>query len=323
MLLAWCVASSVATRAQEASAPAAPQPQEPATQEPAAIFRSGVEAVTVSAIVRDRRGKVVRGLKQTDFELIDAGRQREISDFYTGQSNVSLAVLLDISGSMAVGGNMNRAREAVNVALSNLKADRDEAALFTFDSSLQQVHTFTNQLHRITSISLGGKPWGTTSLYDAIARTAERAAERANRHRAVLVITDGVDTGSRMTPPQVSYVASSIDVPVYLLVVSNPVDNPNHKLAVMEVTGNHEHPTTATLADLARWTGGEMALSSDLEDATKALGELMGNLRHQYLISFEPGARPGWHPLEIRTRKKNLIVHARSGYMAGVARAGS
>jgi hypothetical protein len=66
-----------------------------------------------------------------------------------------------------------------------------------------------------------------------------------------------------------------------------------------------------------------MALSSDLEDATKALGELMGNLRHQYLISFEPGARPGWHPLEIRTRKKNLIVHARSGYMAGVARAGS
>jgi hypothetical protein len=91
----------------------------------------------------------------------------------------------------------------------------------------------------------------------------------------------------------------------------------------MEVTGNHEHPTTATLADLARWTGGEMALSSDLEDATKALGELMGNLRHQYLISFEPGARPGWHPLEIRTRKKNLIVHARSGYMAGVARAGS
>jgi hypothetical protein len=80
---------------------------------------------------------------------------------------------------------------------------------------------------------------------------------------------------------------------------------------------------TATLADLARWTGGEMAIASELEDSTRALRELMGNLRHQYLLSFEPGARPGWHRLEIRTRKKNLIVHARSGYLAGSARSGS
>jgi VWFA-related protein len=277
----------------------------------------------VSATVRNRRGKVIKDLKKTDFEVIDSGVAREISDFYVGDSAVSLAVLLDISGSMDVGGNMSRAREAVNLALSNLQQDRDEAALFTFDSTLVEVHTFTNQLHRITSISLEGKPWGMTSLYDAIAKTAERVGERRNRHRAILVITDGVDTGSRMTPPQVSYVASTIDVPVYLMVVSNPVDNPNHKLAVMEASGVHDHPNTATLADLARWTGGEMAIASDLQDATEALTELLGNLRHQYVISFEPGTRPGWHPIEIRTRKKNLTVHARSGYLAGSARTGS
>ena len=321
MLLAWCVASSVATRAQEASAPAAPQPQEPATQEPAAIFRSGVEAVTVSAIVRDRRGKVVRGLKQTDFELIDAGRQREISDFYTGQSNVSLAVLLDISGSMAVGGNMNRAREAVNVALSNLKADRDEAALFTFDSSLQQVHTFTNQLHRITSISLEGKPWGTTTLFDSIGETAKLAAERANRHRALLVITDGVDTGSRLTGPQVSGIAASIDVPVYLLVVVNPADHPGGEFEVLRTAD--AQADSATLADLARWTGGDIRFASVPAHTVQSVFDLLGELRHQYLISFEPGSKPGWHPLEIRTRKKNLVVHARSGYMADPARLGS
>jgi hypothetical protein len=48
-----------------------------------------------------------------------------------------------------------------------------------------------------------------------------------------------------------------------------------------------------------------------------ALQDLFTELRHQYLITFEPGARPGWHPLEVRMRKKNLIVHARSGYMSG------
>jgi Ca-activated chloride channel homolog len=315
-LLVSAAGHSASVIAQEpARSDAAPQPT--------ITFKSGVEAVTVSAIVRNQRGKVIKNLQKQDFELIDSGVAAQINDFYFGDAAVSVGVLLDISGSMDVGGNMARAREAVNLALANLQPDRDEAALFTFDSSLAEVHTFTNQLHRITSISLEGKPWGTTSLYDAIAKTAERVAERRNRHRALLVITDGVDTASRMTPPQVSYVASKIDVPVYLMVVSNPVDNPTHKLAVMEAEGVHDHPNTATLADLARWTGGEMAISSDLEDATEALAELMGNLRHQYVISFEPGSRPGWHPIEIRTRKKNLTVHARSGYLAGSARTGS
>jgi Ca-activated chloride channel homolog len=293
----------------------------PGSAEPAITFRSGVEAVTVSATVRDRRGRVIKDLKQADFEVMDNGVRRQIQDFHAGDAAVSLAVLLDISGSMAVGGNMNRAREAVNIALSNLRKG-DEAALFTFDSVLQEVRTFTRDLHHITSVNLEGKPWGMTSLYDAIGTTAHRAAERTNRHRAVLVVTDGVDTGSRMTPPQVSYVASSIDVPVYLLVVSNPVDNPGHKLAVLAAAGQ-TIDNTATLADLSRWTGGDMAIASDIPEATKALASLMTNLRHQYLISFEPGARPGWHPIEIRTRKKNLIVHARSGYMAGQARTGS
>lgn len=292
-----------------------------ADQPPTVTFRSGVEMVTVTATVRDARGRVIKDLRKADFELLDAGVRRRIHDFHAGDAAVSLAVLLDISGSMAVGGNMDRARQAVNVALGNLQPRRDEAALFTFDSELQEVRSFTNDLPRITSVSLEGKPFGMTSLYDAMALTARRAAERTNRHRALLVITDGVDTGSRLTAPQVSYLASSIDVPVYLLVVSNPLDNPGHKLAALAAAG--ESTGVATLADLARWTGGEMALVSDLAGAVHALRGLMSNLRHQYVISFEPGARPGWHPLEIRTRKKNLIVHARSGYMAGPARAGS
>jgi VWFA-related protein len=291
-------------------------------RQPSATFRSGVEAVTVSAIVRDSRGKVVKDLTRTDFEILDSGKPRQITDFYAGESAVSLAVMLDISGSMSVGGNMDRARQSVDVALSHLRSHQDEAALFTFDSELTEVRPFTTDLKRITSVSLAGQPWGLTSLYDAIGTMARRVAERRNRHRALLVITDGVDTGSKMTPPQVSYQASLIDVPVYLLVVSNPVDNPGHKLAVLAASGETVD-NTATLADLARWTGGNMAIASDAEEATRALRDLMGNIRHQYLLSFEPGARPGWHPLEVRTRKKNLVVHARGGYLAGSARTGS
>jgi Ca-activated chloride channel family protein len=281
-------------------------------------FKSSVDVVSVSASVRDSRGKVVRNLKKADFEVYDTGVRREIRDFQSGESAVSLAVLLDISGSMSVGGNMDRAREAVGVAMTNLRNRSDEAALFTFDSELQEVVRFTTDLDRVRRVSLEGQPWGQTSLYDAVAQTARTVAARTNRHRAVLVITDGVDTGSLLKAPEVSGIASSIDVPVYLLTVVNPADHPGGEFAVLQTDGRISD--TATLADLARWTGGDMRIVSLSAHTAAAIADLFAEIRHQYLITFEPGERAGWHPLEIRTRKNNLIVHARSGYIAGPSR---
>jgi VWFA-related protein len=290
------------------------------TQQPQATFKSGVDLVTLSVAVRTEKGRVVRDLQSEDFTVLDSGRPTKIVDFYVGDSPISLAILLDISGSMAVGGNMDRAREAVNVATMNLRGDEDEAALFTFDSELRQVVGFTKDLDHVRRVSLKGTPWGKTSLYDAIGDTATSVSERANRHRALLVITDGVDTASRFTAAQVSAAASSIDVPVYLLTVVTPLDHPGTEF---EVTSDSRSAKTATLEDLARWTGGDMRIASTPAHISMAVQDLFTELRHQYLISFEPGVRPGWHPLEIRTRKKGLVVHARGGYMSGPSRTGS
>jgi VWFA-related protein len=284
-------------------------------QEPAITFKSSVEVVTVTAAVRDRRGRIVRDLKSTDFEVLDAGAPRELRDFYSGEAPISLAVLLDISGSMAVGGNMDRARHAVTLATTMLNGAEDEAALYTFDSKLEEVVPFTRDVDRIRRVSLEGKPWGMTSLYDAVAAAAQSVAERANRHRALLVITDGVDTGSRLSAPEVSGIASSIDVPVYLLTVVTPLDHPGGEHAVLAADGAAAE--VANLADLARWTGGNMKIASVPAHSLEAIRDLFAELRYHYVITFEPGARPGWHPLEVRTRNKNLTVHARSGYMAG------
>ena len=289
-------------------------------QTPQATFKSGVALVTVSVAVRTENGRVVRDLQRSDFTVLDAGQPTQIKDFYVGDSPISLAILLDISGSMAVGGNMDRAREAVAVATMNLRAESDEAALFTFDSQLQQVVEFTKDLERIRRVSLKGTPWGKTSLYDAVADTATTVAERANRHRALLVITDGVDTGSRLSAAEVSAIANSIDVPVYLLTVVTPLDHPGTEF---EVISDGRSAQTATLEDLARWTGGDMRIASTSAHTSDAIQDLFTELRYQYLISFEPGERTGWHPLEIRTRKRGLVVHARGGYMSGPSRKGS
>lgn len=297
----------------------APKPST-SSQVPQATFKSGVDLVTVGVSVRTEGGRVVRDLKQSDFTVLDTGRPAKIVDFYVGDSPISLAIVLDISGSMAVAGNMDRAREAVTITTMNLRDESDEAALFTFDSELREVVGFTKDMNRVNAVSLKGTPWGKTSLYDAIANAATAVSERTNRHRALLVITDGVDTGSTLTAAEVSAVASSIDVPVYLLTVVSPLDHPGTEF---EVTSDGRATQTATLQDLARWTGGDMRIASTPAHTSLAVQDLFTELRFQYLISFDPGVRPGWHPLEIRTRKRGLVVHARGGYMSGPTRSGS
>jgi VWFA-related protein len=305
--LAFALSTGVLAQDQ-ASAPA-----------PQATFRGGVEAVAVSVTIRDSRGRVVRDLAKEDFEILDSGVRAPITDFFAGEGPISLAVLMDVSGSMAVGGNMARAREAVSMLTAAL-LPMDEVAFFTFDSKLQQVVPFTTDLSRISQASLTGRPWGVTSLFDSIKETAELVAERANRHRALLVITDGVDTASRLTPTEVSGVASSIDVPVYLMSVVTPSDHTGDELAAVT---EESRTRSATLADLARWTGGDMRMVSRSTQTQLAVQDLVTELRHQYVVSFEPGTKPGWHPIEVRVRKRDMFAHTRGGYVADPARSGN
>lgn len=286
---------------------------------PQTTFRGGVEAVGLTVTIRDARGRVVRDLVASDFEVFDSGMLTPITDFYAGEGPISLAILLDISGSMAVGGNIAKAREAITI-LTGAFQEMDEAAFFTFDTRLRQVVPFTSETARIRQASLEGRPWGSTSLYDSIGDTARIVAERANRHRALLVITDGVDTTSKLTPAEVSGIASSIDVPVYLLSVVTPVDHAGEDSAVNSAKAR---AASATLADLAQWTGGDLRITSRPAHTVQAIQDLMAELRHQYVISFEPGTRPGWHPIEVRMRKKDMFAHTRGGYVAGPTRSGS
>jgi Ca-activated chloride channel family protein len=290
--------------------------QEPETQTP--TFKSGIDLVSVTATVRDRRGRLVRGLSATDFEVLDSGQRRQITDFRTEPSPVSVAVLFDISGSMRIADRMLAARFAAHHVLSWLEPGRDEAALFTFDSRLHEVAPFTVDTRALQGALGEVDPFGATSLHDAIAEAARRAAERTGRRRAVVVITDGVDTMSGMKPAEVSAVASAIDVPVYILATVLPIDHVGRESALPRdaiASGDG-----GTVEDLAVWTGGSFFYVSTPADTSNASRQVLDELRTQYLIAFEPAAGAGWRPLEVRTRDKDYIVRARSGYMAGAPR---
>lgn len=294
--------------------------QAPGDQVVRPTFKSGVDLVTVTATVRDRRGRLVKGLEAQDFEVLDSGERRRISQFRAEPTPVSLAILFDISGSMRVADRMTAARFAAHHVLSWLEHGRDEAALFTFDSRLHQVAPFTVDTRALQGALGEVDPFGATSLHDAIADAAKQVADRTGRRRAVVVITDGIDTASGLTPGEVSGIASAIDVPVYIMATVLPIDHVGREGALPREGANGQD---GTIEDLARWTGGALFYVSTPSDTSNVSRQVLDELRTQYVIAFEPAATEGWRPLEIRTRNKDHVVRARSGYMAGGTRGDS
>jgi Ca-activated chloride channel homolog len=278
---------------------------------PAATFRSSVDLVRVAAVARDHKGRLVQDLTAHDFEVLDSGVRRPIADFRRDKSGVSVALLFDVSGSME--GHLSNAREAAEHVLSWLDA-RDEAAVFTFDTRLDEVVGFTEHLATLPRAMGSVVPFGATSLHDAIAETARRAAAREGRRRGVVVLTDGNDNASRLTPAQVSAIASEIDVPVYVFGIVPSIDNPSSDTATMSA---ERSALSGQLSDLSSWTGGQVFVASTPGQRSLAARQIVDELRHQYLIAIEASDQPGWHPLVVRARQKDVVVRARSGYMAG------
>ena len=295
--------------------PPAVQPSEPA---PIATFKSGIDVVRVSAVVRDRKGRFVTDLTASDFQVVDGGINRRISDFRREKSPISMAMLFDISGSME--NRLAPAREAATHVLSWLTDPDDEAAIYTFDTRLEESQPFQTGMRALPQDLSTVRPFGATSLHDAIARTAERVGTRESLRRAVVVFTDGVDTASRMTAGEVSGLASSIDVPVYIVGIVPSIDNP---LSDGAATTVQRSALVGALSNLSHWTGGQVFVVSTIVDRSVMARQLIEELRHQYLIAFESSAAPGWHPLEIRMNNRDLNVRARSGYIAGQSRPSS
>ena len=264
----------------------------------APVFKMGVDLVTLFATVRDSRGRIVTDLTRVDFELLDGGERRPIIDFRAGQSAVSLALVMDVSGSMAIGSKLARARLVVQDVLASLEPGKDEVAMYAFDTELHELQPFSTATDQLRETVEGAEAFGATSLWDAAATVARQVAERGGRRRALVVLTDGVDTSSQWTARDVSGLASSFDVPVYIVAVEPPQND-----AVLQ-----------NLSDLARWTGGTMHVVRGPTDASAQALEVVNELRHQYFMAFETSVTPGWHPLVVKMRDRSLDIRVRSGY---------
>jgi Ca-activated chloride channel family protein len=277
------------------------------------MFKSSVDVVPISVVVHDHKGRMVTTLGASDFEVLDKGQPRPILDFRTDvESPVTIAVLVDVSGSMRVSSKLTLAREVVRNLAGDLREGRDEAALFTFDSTLREQHAFTTHPATLDDGLSDVDPFGVTSLYDAIAETARRIGDRPALRRAIVVLTDGLDNNSAMTPPQVSALASSIDAPVYVVATVPRIDHESY----VDHSVLREARTPGDLEDLALWTGGDLLWVSGADEAPVRAWQIVSELRHQYLLAIDSAVDGDWRPLDVRVRDRHLVVRARSGYFS-------
>ena len=167
------------------------------SQNDAFRFRSGIELINVNATVSDPSGRFVSGLQKEDFSVFEDDKAVEITHFSAERVPVSLGILLDTSGSMA-GQKMEEAQNALDHLLYDLLDKDDEVFLYRFSDYPTLLQGWTAD-RALISRALGRiTPNGGTALYDAVSEAIPLMARGRNQKKALLVVSDGNDTSSRM-----------------------------------------------------------------------------------------------------------------------------
>ena len=278
---------------------------------PRTTFRSALDLVSVAVVVRHPDGRLVSNLRSTDFEVLDCGVPQEIVQFQTSDGDARLALLVDGSGSMALGPKRFRSQLAAEFLVEGFHGD-DAASVFSFDSRVRRLTLFTRDTDEVRAAVSSVEPYGTTGLYDAIASTVRTVSRDSPRGRAIVLLTDGMDTSSTLSPAEAASAAAALDMPLYVLAVGG--DEPAGKISTLPAISKDARAETLTLNELAVRTGGLASEASTTPELKVVTRTILTELRHQYVLAIPAAASHGWHELTVRVRQGRVRARSREGY---------
>lgn len=278
------------------------------------VERVEVGLVLLQATVLTRRGEIVSGLGPSDFILTDEGEPRTITAFGTANDQpLKVAFLLDVSGSMAIRGKLERAKEAIHRFVDAL-TPLDKIALLIFaDDKVVVRKGFTfNRWDFFRSLD-SLEAYGQTALRDALARAPTILQGSSPGRKALVLISDGVDNASRMTVMESIQAARDVPVPIYAIGLS---DLPGEmRREVRPAEGGRSF--FEVLMEFGRQTGGALIPVFEPEELDAAVALVQERLRGQYLIGFEPSkdsTGEGYRRISLRSRGRGHRIITRQGY---------
>jgi Ca-activated chloride channel family protein len=290
--------------------PAAPKasPPDSESDNPTRITLD-VTRVNILFTVTDKKGRFVTDLSKTDFDVIENKKPQTIQQF-TAESDLPLrlAVLVDTSNSIREQFRFEQ-QAAIRFIQSVVRPQQDRLMLVSFDSAAEMVSDLTGDLNKLEQGVKSMRPGGGTALYDAIYFAAKEKLmmdqPRDKFRRAMIIISDGEDTESRMSRDQALEMAQKADTVIY---------------AISTNITREDKDGDKVLRYLTDETGGQAFFPFKLEDLDQSFENIANELRHQYNIFYRPEPLKAdglYHPVTVRTKgRKDLIVRARKGYYA-------
>jgi VWFA-related protein len=179
-------------------------------------FKSGVELINVTTTVSDESGRFVQGLTLDDFTVYEDNRPVQVTHFSAERVPVSLGIVLDASGSMA-GNKLEEAQRALNRFLYDLLDKDDEIFIYQFSNYPVLLQEWTSDRRLLSRVIERVAPNGGTAMYDAVSAAIPLAEEGQYRKKALLVISDGNDTSSRVGVRDVRQQIRESEVLVYAI----------------------------------------------------------------------------------------------------------
>jgi len=284
------------------------------------------DLVLVPVTVRDRQGRFVRDLKREDFEIFDNGRKQPIAFFSTEPTSgilsrpLAMSLLLDASGSIAA--TWHAQASALRSLLRWLGPEIQVSLIRFHEYPDPLTEGFTADKALLERALERHRPvWRQTAIFNALLFAFQQLAALPEAHirKLTILITDGLDTASTVSPDQCLRVAEAAGITLYVIVI--PLYSP--------VEGRlRPRPITTSLAEIARRTGGRLIFAGDVRqmldpratlDLTPILQDIVDELWSQYYIGYYAPMSPSGtrHRIHVRVRRKGLRVEAaRQSYVA-------
>jgi Ca-activated chloride channel family protein len=279
-------------------------------------FSATSDLVVLSATAVDGKGRPVRDLRPEELRIYEEGRLQRLAHFSEGPELAArVLMLVDASGSMNGELKTTSSRMAAQQVLAAL-SPQDEVALAGFASEYWGIVAFTRDRQHFLGKFAELKPFGSTALHDALDKAARDLASHGEGRRAVVVITDGVDTSSRRSADEVIARSRALDVPIYTISVLSPVDDPASPLFTGGESIAAATAGSAVLARYAAWSGGAAFAVSDFKGLKQAAEQITAELKHQYRLGYDPPAGPKqFRRVEVKSTRKGVVIRTRSGYV--------
>jgi len=335
-----------------------------------------VKVVNVLTTVRDKHGKIVNNLSQDDFILEEDGRPQNIK-YFSRETDLPLTLGLLVDTSLSQRRVLDQERSASATFVDHvLREDKDSAYLIHFDREVELLQDLTSSKQKLEDglrllqmpapeqdRDRGGYPGGGggypgggggsgrgghshhhgggTLLYDSVYLASDELMQKQHGRKAIIILTDGVDQGSKMTLDRAIESAQRADTVVYSILFADPDvygsrgnwggrggmsgpwgrpggGYPGGGYPPRSPQPQHEHADGKNVLErISQETGGRMFEVSKKQTVDQIYQQIQDELRNQYNLGYTPDRASDdreYHKIHVATKQNDLVVQARDGY---------